>query len=283
MRESKRLRESDSKERQLSLSMRKELLKKDKRERLDSRLRDRKLLNSKRRERKNLNSTDWKEKRRWKKLDSLRNMLESKWKSESKLSVLKERKELKKSNLSKKKRGSSMRLKLRLREEIGKLRLKPIDSSKKRELKSTDYSRRPEEPKLSNKWNSKDSKEKKGRRKLAKSISEFKLRDKSNMSNLLLREMQESRPNAKSKRKRDSRLRLELQPRKLKEKDKLKSTAWKWKRKPRLGELSKRDSDLSMNRELKLSVLRERRDSKSIDLSKKSENKKDKLKLKPTD
>lgn len=67
-----------------------------------------------------------------------------------------------------------------------------------------------------------------------------------------------------------------MKPRELKEKDKLKSTVLKWRRKLSNGSLSKKESELNKNKELRLSAWREKRDLKSTDSNKNREKKKDK-------
>lgn len=92
------------------------------------------------------------------------------------------------------------------------------------------------------------------RRKLVKNISESKLKDNSNMNNILLKEMLELKLNVKSRRKLDLLLKLKLLPIKLKEKDWLKSIDLRWKRRLKLGDLSKKKLEWNMNKELSLSA-----------------------------
>lgn len=87
------------------------------------------------------------------------------------------------------------------------------------------------------------------RRKLVKNISESKLKDNSNMNNILLKEMLELKLNVKSRRKLDLLLKLKLLPIKLKEKDWLKSIDLRWKRRLKLGDLSKKKLEWNMNKE----------------------------------
>lgn len=72
--------------------------------------------------------------------------------------------------------------------------------NKKKELKSTDFSKKPEELKLNNKWNWRSLKEKRGLKKLALNIKEFKLRDKNNMNNMLLKEKLNWKLNVENKK-----------------------------------------------------------------------------------
>lgn len=75
-------------------------------------------------------------------------------------------------------------------------------------------------------------------------------------------------------------LRQESLLRELKGRDLQKSIVLPWRREQKNGDLSKKESELRLNRGLKLNVSREKRDSKSTKLSKKEEKLRDKQELK---
>ncbi len=113
--------------------------------------------------------------------------------------------------------------------------------------------------------------------KLAKNISEFKLKDNSNMSSMLLKENKDSMYLEKSRKMPDYLLKLRLLLKRQREKDKLNCTIKKCSEELKLRNLSKRDLELSTKKIKSAKESPENKELKNTDSNKKEEKPKDRL------